>query len=136
MRRLFSSARDERGSPAIEFAIAVPVLVSIIDGIAQIGLIYEDSAGMQHALGEGARYATLYDATKTTRIHTDDEILAKVNEKLFGKGSGTFTPTVAESGTGYIKLQVVYSKKLDFLFMTGPTVTLTRKKTVYMVIPS
>ncbi|MEO6360816.1 MAG: TadE/TadG family type IV pilus assembly protein [Sphingomicrobium sp.] len=136
MRRLHSIARDERGSPAIEFAIAVPVLVSIIYGIAQLGLIYEANAGIQHALGEAARYATLYDADKTTRVHTEDEILARLNAKLFGKGSGTFTPKYTDNGNNSVELEVKYSKKLDFLFMPGPTVTLTRTKTVYMVIPS
>ena len=135
MRRLLSLGRDERGSPAIEFAIAVPVLVSIIYGIAQLGLIYQANAGIQHALGEAARYATLYDANKTTKVHTESEILAKLNEKLFGEGGGTFTPKYTDNGNNSIELEVKYSKKLDFLFMTGPTVTLTRTKTVDMVVP-
>lgn len=131
MIRLARLWRDERGSPAIEFAIAVPALVSIIYGIFQVGMIYHANAGIQHALGEGARYATLYDASKSNYVHTNAEILAKVNEKLFGEGGGTFTATIPSSGVGFINLQVTFTKKLDFLFMTGPTVTLTRSKKIY-----
>ncbi|MEO5772898.1 MAG: TadE/TadG family type IV pilus assembly protein [Sphingomicrobium sp.] len=133
MNLLRSFARDERGSPVIEFAIAVPTLVSIIYGIAQLGFIYEASAGMSHALGEAARFATIFDTTKTTHVHTNDEIVAKANEKLFGMGNVTPTITIPSSGTGWLKLQITYTKKLDFLFMTGPTVTLTRSKVIYTV---
>ena len=48
--------RDERGAAAIEMALALPVLVTMIYGIFQVGLLYQANAGMQHALGEGARY--------------------------------------------------------------------------------
>jgi len=51
--------RNEKGAAAIEMAIALPVLLVMIYGIFQVGLIFQANAGMQHALGEGARYATL-----------------------------------------------------------------------------
>ena len=51
--------RDERGVAATEMALALPVLITMIYGIFQVGLLYQANAGMQHALGEGARYATL-----------------------------------------------------------------------------
>jgi len=47
------------GAAALEFALAVPVLVSMIWGLFQVGMIFEANAGVQQALGEGARYATL-----------------------------------------------------------------------------
>ena len=136
MKPLSSLIRDERGSPVIEFAIVVPALVSIIFGIAQLGLIYQANAGIQHALGEAARYATLYDSSKTTKVHTEDEIRAKLDQKLFGMANVTPSVTVPESGTGRMKLQVTYTKRLNFLFITGPTVTLTRSKVIYMVTPT
>ena len=49
----------EDGAAAIEMAIAVPVLVLFIIGIFSFGRMLEADAGMQHAIGEGARYATL-----------------------------------------------------------------------------
>jgi len=59
MKILRSIQSDERGAAIIEMAIAVPVLVSMIYGIFTIGQLFEANAGMEHALGEGARYATL-----------------------------------------------------------------------------
>ena len=57
--------RCQRGAAVIEFALTVPILVLIIYGIFQVGLLFQANAGMQHALGEGARYATLCMPTST-----------------------------------------------------------------------
>ena len=51
--------RDENGAAVIEFAIAVPILVALIWGIFQLACLFWANAGMQNALGAGARLATL-----------------------------------------------------------------------------
>ena len=73
--------RDEEGAAAIEFAIAVPILVTMLYGIFQVGLLFQANAGMQHALGEGARYATLCLSPTSTgcTVPTDANIKAKIN---------------------------------------------------------
>ena len=60
MKLITALRSNERGAAAVEFALSVPVLVSMIWGIFQLALLFEANAGIQHALGEGARYATLY----------------------------------------------------------------------------
>ena len=132
MKRL---RRDQDGAAAIEFAISVPVLILFIYGIFQIGLLFEANAGMQHALGEGARYATLcVNPTATScGIPTDDSIKTKISSKLFGKSDGTFTVQDPVSNSSYKTLTVTYSRAMNFLFFNGPTVTLTRSKRVYIV---
>jgi len=118
--------RNERGAAAIEFAIAVPVLVLMIYGIFRIGLLYQANAGMQHALGEGARLATLYPTP------TDTQITNRMNARLFGQGYGTFTVATPVTSTTSKTLTITYTTPMDFLFVPGPTVTLTRSKVVYM----
>lgn len=125
--------RCQRGAAAIEFAIAVPVLVLCIYGIFQIGLLYEANAGMQHALGEGARLATLYDRSTTDKVPTDDAIKAKMNAQLFGRNDGTFTVSDPVQGTGFKTLTISYTRQMSFLLVPGPNVTLTRSKKVYTV---
>lgn len=120
--------RDARGAAAIEFAIAVPVLILLIYGIFRIGLLFQANAGMQHALGEGARYATIYPTP------TDSQIQARMNSKLFGSGYGAFTVAAPASSAGYKTLTVTYTTPMDFLLVPGPTVTLTRSKRVYVAI--
>ena len=122
---------DELGAAALEFALAVPVLIMMIWGIFQVGLLYEANAGIQHALGEGARYATLYP------MPTDTQITARISAKVFGTTNGTFsTPTVTTPAstvcTNCKLLTVTYTTPVNFLFMPGPTVTVSRSKVVYL----
>jgi Flp pilus assembly protein TadG len=128
MSRFKLLRRDEQGAAAIEFAIAVPVLILLIYGIFRIGLLFQANAGMQHALGEGARYATLYPTP------TDAQIQTRMTSRLFGKGYGTFTVAAPVNSTGYKTLTVTYTTPMDFLFVPGPTVTVSRTKRVYVAI--
>ncbi|HXG82067.1 MAG TPA: TadE/TadG family type IV pilus assembly protein [Sphingomicrobium sp.] len=118
--------RDERGVAVIEIAIVLPVLILFIYGIFQVGILYQANAGMQHALGEGARYATLYPTP------TDAQIQAKVQAAVFGTKPGTFTVPTPTSSSGFKTLTVTYSQPMNFLFFPGPTVSLTRTKKVYV----
>jgi Flp pilus assembly protein TadG len=59
MNRLLTLRREERGAATIEMAIALPTLIVFLWGIFQVGVAFQAKAGMQHALGEGARLATL-----------------------------------------------------------------------------
>jgi Flp pilus assembly protein TadG len=126
--------RCQRGAAAVEFALAVPILIVMIYGIFQVGLLYEANAGMQHALGEGARYATLYDRTTTSKVPTDTAIKARMTATLFGKNDGTFTVSDPANSTGYKTLTITYTRTMSFLLVPGPSVTLTRSKRVYTVV--
>lgn len=140
MTKFRSMLRNQAGAAIIEFAIAVPVLVLMIYGIFQIGIAFQASAGMQHALGEGARLATICKnptADGVCSVATTDEIKAKISEKVFGTGVGTFSePTVttppATDCTRCRLLSVTFSMPTNFLLFQGPTISLTRSKRVYV----
>jgi Flp pilus assembly protein TadG len=135
--------QNEDGAAIVEMAIALPVLITMIYGIFTLGQLFEANAGIQHALGEGARFATLCptlqfdpdaNSTKCT-LPTATQIKARVNSKLFGTGNGTFdAPTLdtTTASTGYVTLGVTYHQAMNFLLFMGPTVDLTRSKRVYL----
>jgi len=134
MRLLLKLTRDIRGAAAIEMALALPVLVAAIYGIFQVGILYQASAGMQHALGEGARLATLCVQTREgCTPPSDAQIKERIASKLFGKGDGTFTVNDPVAGDGYRELSVTYSKRMNFLFIAGPNISLNRSKRAYTV---
>ena len=128
----------QRGAAAIEFAIAVPVLTVMIYGIFQVGLIFQANAGMQHALGEGARLATLcIPSGNTCTSPSNTAIVAKMTAAKFGTNIGTFgTPTSADPGSTVCNfcrdLTITYTVTPNFLFFNAPAVTLTRTKRVYV----
>ena len=120
--------QDETGGAVVEMAFALPILLTFVYGIFQLGVIFAANAGMQHALGEGARYATIFPAP------SNDQIKTRINDKKFGVGVGTFSaPTVTDAADGtYKDMSVTFSMPMNFLFFNGPTVNLTRSKRVYI----
>lgn len=121
-------AADEQGASAIEFALSVPVLIAMIYGIFTFGEMFEAAAGMQHALGQAARYATIYPTP------SDTQISSYVTKYKFGTANGTLRPPTitTDSTNGYKTISLTYSQPTNFLFFQGPTVTITRSKRVYL----
>jgi Flp pilus assembly protein TadG len=138
MRLRLQLSADESGAAAVEMAFAIPVLIVMIWAFVQLAEVYRAVAGMQQALGEGARYATLCLSQSATgcTAPTPDQIKTKINSSVYGIGPGTFTvsdPVSGTSGTaGYYDLQVSYSQPTDLLMFPGPTMSLTRSKRVWI----
>ena len=122
--------RDEKGVAAVEMAFALPILLLFVYGIFQFGVILQATAGMQHALGDGARYATLYPKPADNLIET------RMSNSVFGMNIGTFgAPTVTTPATSECTncrlLTVSYTVTPDFVFFSGPAINLVRTKRVY-----
>jgi Flp pilus assembly protein TadG len=133
-------ARNERGSSVVEMALSVPIILSMIYGIFTVGLLFDANAGIQQALGEGARYATVCTSVTSAGVcssPTDDQIVTRMRSKVFGMNVGTFnTPTVttpdSASCSNCRDLSVTYTVTPNFLFFSAPAVTMTRTKRVYL----
>jgi len=134
MKAIKKLARNERAASAIEFAVAAPIIVAMIYGIFTLGQLFEADAGMQHGLGEGARYATLClspTAAGVCTVPTDTQITNKVTSKLYGPASN-LTPTITTDTTAKTKtISLTYTTTPSFLFFNGPVVSMTRSKVVY-----
>ena len=118
-----------RGSAAAEFALAVPLLVMFLAGIAQLGILFAANAGPQQAVGEGARLATIYplpsDATIKTRIQ---------NAAVALNANYLDTPTLTHgtsNGVPYVDISLTYHPKLNFVLFAGPQITMTRTRRAY-----
>ncbi len=121
---------DQSGAAAVEMALSLPVLLTFIYGMMQVGMVMAADAGMQHALGEGARLATIYPTP------TDTVIKSKISSKVFGTYIGTYSvsdPVTTTAGTiKYKVLAVSYTVTPNYLFFNGPPITLNRSKRVYL----
>ena len=131
-------SRDDRGAAAVEMAFALPILVVMLWAFVQLAQVYRAVAGIQQALGEGARYATLCLNPGATGCvaPTSDQIKTKINASVYGIGPGTFTvndPVPGTSGTAsYYDLTVSYSQPTNLLLFPGPTMSLSRSKRVWI----
>jgi Flp pilus assembly protein TadG len=130
--------RDEHGAAVIETAFALPILIVMIWMFVQLAQMYRALSGIQQALGEGARYATLCLNPSTTGCSTPtaDNIKTKINDSVYGIGPGTFTvpdPATGTAGTSrYFDLTVNYSQPTNMLLFTGPTINVSRSKRVWV----
>lgn len=130
MIRRLRLARDTRGATVIEMAFALPALIVMMWMVIQLGLVFRAMSGIQHALGEGARYATLYPQP------TDAQIKNKITAAVYGIGPGDFNISDpvpgAISGSGYLDLNVTYTQSTDLLLLPGPTISVSRSKRVWV----
>jgi Flp pilus assembly protein TadG len=130
MIRKIGIARDSKGAAAVEMALAIPILLELLWMVFQAGLVFRAMSGIQHGLGEGARYATLYPQPTNTQIKT------KISDAVYGIGPGSFTisnpVSGAADGANYLDLTVSYTQDTNLLFLPGPTITVSRSKRVWV----
>ncbi len=122
--------KNDSGVAAIEFAMIMPVLLVIILGILQLGILFAANAGLQTAVGEAARYATIYPTP------SDADIKARASSKRFAIDSSRISDFTVVRGTSntvnYVEVSMTYSVPLEFIFFKAPSVSLTEKRRAYL----
>lgn len=126
---LLSIGRDLRGAAAIEFALAIPVLLMMVFGAAQLGIMFFANAGLKHAVGEGARYASTFPQP------TNAQIIDRIKTRQYGLDpSYSSEPTVAactSNGRPCLDIEWSYSAPFDFVFVEIPPITLVERRRVF-----
>jgi Flp pilus assembly pilin Flp len=83
---------DSRGASAIEFALALPVILTVMVGALQFALVLQASGVIRHAAGEGVRFAKVHpDAMET-------EVLDKVRAAMVGVDDGGIVSLALQRG--------------------------------------
>ena len=120
---------DQRGASAVEFALTVPILLTLIIGILQIGMLFFANAGLQQAVETGARYATTYPTP------SDSAITAKVTASKFGLKSAYITgPSVSHgvtNGVKYVDVTMSYAFPVNVIMFHMDPVTLSHTRRAY-----
>jgi Flp pilus assembly protein TadG len=113
--------RNERGAVAAEFAILLPVLLTIVLGTIEFGMLMYGREVVTNAAREGARAGIVLGPPKRTAA----EITAIANTYLTSTGvstaSVTFNPTGA-GGANPATLTVAATYRYPFLFPYIPAV--------------
>ena len=127
MRRLL---RNERGSIGLEFGLAIPILVALIIGVLQFGLVLNANGSMRHAMGEGLRLA------KVDPTATDTAVENLVKAELVGVDPAGIETLQFDRGTssnvetGTMTMTVKLTPIIPFALI--PPITLTQTKTIYL----
>jgi len=138
MRIVRRILRNDGGVATIEMAFALPILIVMIWMFVQFAQMYRALAGIQQALGEGARYATLCLTPTTTgcTVPTAANVKSKISASVYGIGPGTFTVSdpalLTSGGASYYDLTVSYTQPTNMLLFVGPTINVSRSKRVWV----
>jgi Flp pilus assembly protein TadG len=128
-RLLQRLGRDRRGATAAEFALSVPVALLIIVAFIQMGVLFFANAGMQNALNEGARAATLWPRRDAAQIRTEiNAARFGLNPDLLGEPRMVFG---TEGGQDFVEITLTYTPELNFLFFEVDALTLTHTRRAY-----
>ncbi|WP_207792570.1 TadE/TadG family type IV pilus assembly protein [Sandarakinorhabdus glacialis] len=115
---------------AAEFALIIPILLVLIFGIFQIGIVFFANAGLKHGLGEAARTATLWPA------RSDETLASAVRSQSFGIVQAQLENPVVTHGVSqgapYTEIAVTYTVPVSLLFIDLPSVTLTDRRRVFI----
>ena len=82
--------RNESGQAIVEFAIIVPILLTLLCGVLDFGWIYANQYKVENAAYAGARYASLYvsDYDASNMSELIEKIEKRVKENLWNDGNG------------------------------------------------
>lgn len=122
-------ARNQRGATAVEFALALPPFLILLFGSVQLAIIASARTGLQHAVDEGARYASIYPTP------SDAQIIERVNTRRFGLDPAYVSAPVVshgeQYGVPYIEISMRYARSLDFLLFQTPPLSLSYTRRAY-----
>jgi Flp pilus assembly protein TadG len=114
--------RNERGAVAAEFALLLPVLLTILFGIIEFGMIMYSREVVTNAAREGARAGITQGPPKLTT----GQIIAIADNYLTNTGINPANVTFTVTGAGLINpntLTVTATYPYSFLIPWIPTVT-------------
>jgi Flp pilus assembly protein TadG len=108
--------RDERGSELVEFALVLPVLLLLMTGIFDFGLIFHRYEVLTNAAREGARLATLPGYTAAAVQERVDAYLAAGGVPGTATTALVIEPLTA-GGRTFSVARVTVSYTEQFLFL-------------------
>lgn len=103
-----------RGSVTVEFALAFVLLFSIFGGVFQFGYSYYVYNGLESAVRDAARYASLraYDSLSSTP--SNGFLTAVRNMAVYGSPSGGTQALVPGLAPSHIQLTVTFDRNVPF----------------------
>lgn len=123
-------ARDRSGLAAIEFAIAAPVLFTLIFGIWNTGVALFAQNAVRSAVESGARAATIFPRP------SEAQIKQVVSNSYYGPTLGTVTEPAltytTQNGAPVVTITMSYTHTTSLPFLDIPPLVLQHQRTAYL----
>lgn len=112
-RRVFRSTPSQRGAAAVEFALVLPVLLSLLLGVVDLGLAVYTQSVLSNASREGARAGVVLALTRPSSQAIATVVQTYLSNSLGSVnqfGTLTFTPPApCVDANGQLTVQMGYS---------------------------
>lgn len=122
--------RNNAGAAAIEFAIAAPILLSLVFGFWNAGIALFAQNGVRNAVESGARLATIFPRPTEQQIKTD------VSNRYYGPTEGTIgAPRLTYGvvdGAPVVTIAMSYTHKMVLPFVEIPPIVIEHQRTAYL----
>ncbi|MGA9103042.1 TadE/TadG family type IV pilus assembly protein [Aeromicrobium sp.] len=118
-----SAAEHERGSAVVDFVLVMVVLVPLVLGIAQVGLVLHVRNTLTAAASDGARAAAPLDATTGDGVERARDL---IRGGLADRYAEDVSATITSRG-GVPVTEVVVHARVPALGILGPTIEVTTK---------
>lgn len=113
-------SRGERGAAVVDFVLVMVLLMPLVLGVLQVGLVLHVRNTLTSAASEGARVAGTYDRGPAEGADRTRQLIAA---SLSGDYAGDVSATQTDVG-GYPGVVVVVRASVPALGLFGPTVDL------------
>jgi Flp pilus assembly protein TadG len=110
--------KNEEGQAAVEFALIVPLLVTIVCGVIDMGWVFTNNYQVEQAAYAGARYAAINIADESkSENQVTQETEQRVRDNLGKNGSGAHITV----DFGEDKVSVTVKCDIELLTYVGQT---------------
>lgn len=122
--------KNREGATILEFALIAPVLLAMLIGIAQLGMMFYAQAGLKSSVEDAARFATLWPKP------SEAQIKARITANRFGMDTAKIEgPTVRfgpPSFPSYVDISMSYNVTINYV-MGQHTIKLTETRRAFVV---
>jgi len=136
-RRLFQRlAPDNTGTTLVEFALISPLLIVLLGGVLQVGLMLQNYNAVRHVSADVSRYAMVQFATSNNKLTNDDltNYATSVAQSAPYLLNGTMAIRIADEATPAVTgltektLTITYQipSVLSTMGLSGPVITYTQ----------
>lgn len=119
--------RNDRGAAAVELALLLPVLMLLVMGIVDFGIVFHQQVSLSGAAREGARYYALHNDLAGAAARAIDAAPSVIPAPTVAVcvGASTSTCTIDAACTPGDIVQVTTSTPVDLNIPFGPVGTIT-----------
>ena len=131
MKKMIKRLRCQKGVAAIEFAIVLPLLMIIVFGIIEFGLLFYDKQVITNASREGARIGISDVVVSDADIEAVVDNYVANNLITFGSAPTSPVTTIGRAGMDFgDDLTVTVTYDYDFLVLPNFVTSITGVQTL------